>query len=439
MIKIELLLFFVKFLTDTISITNMTNNESAYISSLLRIETYICNIEKYLKELVVNKSNLNEPDSMISSRKPTNYFAQILNQLHEKDLEETSGLKKQKEFYITQEKFLKITKDLEELAKLEKQKEFSSKKFFKITNEQENHYGFQYKDGLNILDKPFEKIGSCVPGGLYFTDAKHIFDFLEYGVYLREVFLPFEDDDFEYVKDGDKWRANKIILGKKYELCKVETFEYLVELGACLYKGRSIIWAIEKGYLEVIKYLVELGGDVKVKDDYAIRYASRHGHLEVVKYLTESEANIKIYNNYPVRHASKKNHTEIVKYLVTKGANIKICNGQLLRLASKRGQLDLIKFLVANGGDIHVLNDYTVRWAARHGHLDVVKYLVSISANIRACDDYAIKQAANYEHLEMVKYLVSLGCDHRATVDIIKKRQNETAKYLFGLEKTNIN
>jgi hypothetical protein len=30
--------------------------------------------------------------------------------------------------------------------------------FLKITNPDENHNGFQYINGLNILDKPFEKV-----------------------------------------------------------------------------------------------------------------------------------------------------------------------------------------------------------------------------------------------------------------------------------------
>ena len=111
--------------------------------------------------------------------------------------------------------------------------DITQKKFFKITNKEENHKGYQYKDGLNVLDKPFEEEGSCVPGGLYFTDAEHIFEFLAYGIYLREISLPFDDKDLKYVKDKEnKWRANKIILGKRYDLCDMKTFKYLISEGA---------------------------------------------------------------------------------------------------------------------------------------------------------------------------------------------------------------
>lgn len=37
--------------------------------------------------------------------------------------------------------------------------------YYKITNAKENHHGFQYHDGLNILTEPFVVTGSCVGGG----------------------------------------------------------------------------------------------------------------------------------------------------------------------------------------------------------------------------------------------------------------------------------
>ncbi len=56
-------------------------------------------------------------------------------------------------------------------------------------------------------------------------------------------------------------------------------------------KGASSIQDIfylasENGHLEIVKYLVSLGADVRALDNYAVRYASENGHLETVKYLT---------------------------------------------------------------------------------------------------------------------------------------------------------
>jgi len=62
-----------------------------------------------------------------------------------------------------------------------------SMKYYKIFNENDNHKGFQYVDGLNIDSIPFndDPNQSCVEGGFYFSDVEHICEFLEYGNYIR--------------------------------------------------------------------------------------------------------------------------------------------------------------------------------------------------------------------------------------------------------------
>ena len=42
--------------------------------------------------------------------------------------------------------------------------------FYRITNHEENHRGFQYYDGLNIDTQAFNPTGECSAGGLYFFD-----------------------------------------------------------------------------------------------------------------------------------------------------------------------------------------------------------------------------------------------------------------------------
>ncbi|AEJ34504.1 ankyrin-containing protein [Acanthamoeba polyphaga mimivirus] len=112
----------------------------------------------------------------------------------------------------------------------------------------------------------FNLTGSCVKGGFYFTNARNIFNYLEYngyvGYYVREVYLPISDPEFIMVKDpdndksfmimmndppGDKWRANKIILGSKLELSKLDTIKYLIQEGAdpIIRNNLLIRWAVK--------------------------------------------------------------------------------------------------------------------------------------------------------------------------------------------------
>ena len=163
--------------------------------------------------------------------------------------------------------------------------------YFKITNAGENHHGFQYSDGLNVLKGKFndDPNASCCAGGLYFTNAENISKFLDYGIYLREVILPTYNPDFQMIKDpqGDKWRANMIILGKRYDLSDIETLRYLVQNGFDIHvnNNSALRLSAENGYMVVVKSLVENGADIHAEDDYALRWSARNDHLEIYNFL----------------------------------------------------------------------------------------------------------------------------------------------------------
>lgn len=149
--------------------------------------------------------------------------------------------------------------------------------YYKITNEKENHYGFQYKNGLNILIEEFNSssFNSCCKGGFYFTDINNILKFVDYGCYLREVFLPTNDPNFRMIKDpsNDKWRANKIILGWRYNLWNVETFRLLRKKGMDTNKFVPILYlACNKGYYEIVKFIIKENSEENSKENYKENY-----------------------------------------------------------------------------------------------------------------------------------------------------------------------
>ena len=130
--------------------------------------------------------------------------------------------------------------------------------FYKVLNETECHNGLQFKTGLNVDPVPFQKKGSCCPGGIYFA-REDILAFLDYGPWLRKVTIP---ADAEMVldpgKEPEKWRASKVILGKK-----------------------------EKITAKVVERLIQEGADVHACEDVALRWAIMNEHTEVVKLLEE--------------------------------------------------------------------------------------------------------------------------------------------------------
>ncbi len=80
----------------------------------------------------------------------------------------------------------------------------------------------------------------------------------------------------------------------------------------------------EKGYLDVVKFLLEKGADINANKNAAVRYASYFGRLETVRYLVEQGANIHTNDDEALIWASTNKHIEIIKYLLDQGADINV-------------------------------------------------------------------------------------------------------------------
>ena len=122
-------------------------------------------------------------------------------------------------------------------------------KYFKILNEKETHNGLRYKIGMNKDALPFNPSGSCQPGGLYFSDVKNIFRFVNYGPWIREVIIP-KGEVIYTDPEGDKYKAHRIKLGKRMKLWDEDTMTILLDLGADVHAGydHALRWAAEKGH-----------------------------------------------------------------------------------------------------------------------------------------------------------------------------------------------
>lgn len=76
--------------------------------------------------------------------------------------------------------------------------------------------------------------------------------------------------------------------------------------------------AVQKGDVNLLKYLVEEGGnmeDLHSSDNLFLKYASRLGYFDIVRYLVEHGGNIHAQNDFALRIARKKKRNNVVKYL----------------------------------------------------------------------------------------------------------------------------
>ena len=171
---------------------------------------------------------------------------------------------------------------------------------------------------------------------------------------------------------------------------------------------KLLIEVAKNGHLDVVKYLVGKGANIRIRNESALQLATRYGHLNVVKYLIDQGANIHSGDDYALRDAAYYGHLDVVKYLVEKGADIHVEDDYAFRIAAKNGHLDMVKYMIERGANIHAGEEGALRLAAYYGHLDMVKYLIEQGANIHAKNDYALRRAVENGHSEVVKYLKSL-------------------------------
>lgn len=201
-----------------------------------------------------------------------------------------------------------------------------SNTYYKITNQKEIHHGFQYKEGLNVLKDEFvtdDKV-SCGKGGLYFTDAKNLHVFVDYGIHIRTITLPMEDPSLKVVRvEGNdngkkytKWRANKIILGKRYYLLdpdvvkqfKLPVTEYYMDTLSDIgdtetldkwlnsskvhkYSVKCVDNALKNENFKILNWWKNSGLPLKLSSE-GVQYCTAHNQIGMLKWLSTN--NIKI-------------------------------------------------------------------------------------------------------------------------------------------------
>ena len=294
-----------------------------------------------------------------------------------------------------------------------------NKIYYKITNAEEKHYDFQYRDGLNILKEEFNDnpYYHCCKGGLYFTDIDHIADFLEYGIYLREITLPINEQNFKMIKDNNKYRANMIILGKRYELKDVSTIKMLMERSPYTTTRDSLVWwNISNGCVDGLEYMINNGAKINGDLKFAIEHVSWRGYSEMLKYLLTKFNNLNlnvlmldsIRNN---QYGSELINLKTIQAFVEAGVDVHVENERLLINYAAHGMYSIVKYLIENGADIHAANDYALRRIVHLNDIEMVKYLIEKGANVHAQDEQAIEYAVENSNPKMVKYLLEQGAN----------------------------
>jgi len=177
---------------------------------------------------------------------------------------------------------------------------------------------------------------------LKFYDNEMIINLLFY--YKKRI--PVSNADLYQQINNDKYKIS-IILNENYE--KYDSSYYL--FNACKLGNESMV-----------KYLVEHGADIKIRDKnnrMAFSVACESGNEHLVRYLVKlgADTNHKSKNGItPIFNACTSGNDHLVRYLVKLGADInhECKNGATpIFNACTSGNEDLVKYLVKLGADIN--------------------------------------------------------------------------------------
>lgn len=214
------------------------------------------------------------------------------------------------------------------------------------------------------------------------------------------------------------------------ELCK-----YLVSNGANVRvdEDRPFSIAARNGNLELLKYFVEQGSKPAELENFMIDWIIHKGHTHIIDYLNQEGYKINIENNFPYAK-SENDVSSIVKYYLNNG--LATTNECMLLSAIGNGDIRTIEFLISEGANTRLRNDYLLVAAAKYNQFEVVKLLVEFyNCNIHTRNDLPLIWSANRNNLEMVKYFIEkraypLPLRHSALVYSANKSHMEIFKYL---------
>ncbi|KAJ8929568.1 hypothetical protein NQ314_017732 [Rhamnusium bicolor] len=157
-----------------------------------------------------------------------------------------------------------------------------------------------------------------------------------------------------------------------------ESFEYT-----------ALQFAVRRGSVEQVKYLIESGTELDIGPDPALHLALRKQNITIAQLLLQAGADYDIkdsHGDYPIHIACALGLLEIVHTLCSLGCSVEVPTSKglfPLHLASKNGHISVVRCLCAAGCNIDVRNSDKIRadiTALKYGHNDIAELLDRLRA-----------------------------------------------------------
>jgi ankyrin repeat protein len=200
-----------------------------------------------------------------------------------------------------------------------------------------------------------------------------------------------------------KNKENESVITVAAENGRVEIMKLLLDKGGEAIKRDDLVWAVDaaakEGHLEIIKLFYDKKGDVIIKENYwPFVFAAKNGHIDMVKFLFDkgfNNMNKPIGTNLttPLMYVVNSPHIDIIRFLVEKGANPNIedkAGETALEKAALAGNTKAVECFIIKGTDINHKSrkgHTALMFASAKGHYDTAKFLIEKGADINIMDN----------------------------------------------------
>lgn len=188
-----------------------------------------------------------------------------------------------------------------------------------------------------------------------------------------------------------------------------------------------LMLAAQNGHVQVLRHLLELGADARIRDDRgraALHYAAETGRVCVVRELIARGADWQCADSFgdTVLHLAAANgHSVVVELLLDAGAppNVhdSVFGSTPLHKSARGGHTDAAELLLSRGANPDAGNDLgrsALHVAAAYGSAQVVGALLEsgASANLRDNNgETPLHRPAFFQHLDCIASLIQKGAD----------------------------
>jgi len=262
--------------------------------------------------------------------------------------------------------------------------------YWKVLNDQKLHHGFQWKAGLNVLERPFNNdvLQECVPDRLYYCTQEQIHNWLYLGNHIQRIYEPTDDPLFQSVSFRDKKGANRMILDSRvWSLSDSKTFEMLglrmTDFDHLFYK------AYQNENIEfldtwVTEYMKDTGVPFECSEQLMCEAFTR-GHINILNWWLEQKQKhgIKLYvSHYVVGEACANGHVVVLDWWMNafqKGNIPSLAYSEsVMNYASKHANFNVLDWWMQRylNKDIPELkySSKSMDWADVMGHIQVLDW-----------------------------------------------------------------